>query len=73
MMNEVDFHSVLQELQKYLVTNIETSRGVVKIRESEQVPFGQRKPPDRIVEYDCHEIKVTISNTAPMEAQCPAV
>ena len=73
MMNEVDFPSILKELQKHLATNIETSRGVVKIRESEQVPFGQRKPPDRIVEYDCHDIKVTVSNIAPMEPQWPAV
>jgi len=65
--------ALFESLQKYLTTRIETSRGVVKIIEKEQVPLGMRKPPDRIVEYDCHDIEVTVSNTAPTEPEFPAV
>ncbi len=31
------------------------------------------KPPDRIVEYDCHDIEVTVSNIAPTEPNYPTV
>ncbi len=72
-MIETDFYSLLQGLQKYLSTKLEISRGVVKKRVRDTVGVGRRKEPDRIVEYDCHDIKVTVSNTAPTEPQWPAV
>jgi len=75
MPNKIDLSefALFESLKKYLTTSIETSRGVVKIIEKEQVPLGMRKPPDRIVECDCHDIRVTVSNTAPSEPEYPAV
>ena len=72
-MIETDFYPLLQGLQKYLSTKLKVSRGVVKKRVRDTVGVGRRKEPDRIVEYDCHDIKVTVSNTAPTEPQWPAV
>ena len=75
MSNTIDPNdfALYKNLQKYLNTRIETSRGIVNIREEERVPFGQRRKPARIVQYDCHDIKVTVSNTAPTEPRFPAV
>jgi hypothetical protein len=76
MSNKIDLNefTVFENLKKYLTTSVEVSRGIVNITEKEQpVSFPQRQPPDRIVQYDCHDIKVTISNTAPTEPDFPTV
>lgn len=62
-----------ESLQKYLTTRIETSRGVTNISEEERGPLRPRQSRYKIVQYDCHDIKVTVSNTAPTEPEFPAV
>lgn len=67
-MNETDFYPLLQSLQKYLLTSIEVSRGTKKITvPGNKSPYKYEQTPDRIVEYDCHDVEVLISNTAPIE------
>lgn len=65
--------ALFENLQKYLTTRIETSRGVTSIREEERGPLRPRQERYKIVQYDCHDIKVTVSNTAPTEPKFPAV
>jgi hypothetical protein len=72
-MDEIDAYNVFQGLNKYLEMRTETSRGVVTIKESTQVPLGQKKLPDKMVKYDCHDIQVTINNTFPVEHEWPTV
>ena len=65
--------ALFESLQKYLTTRIETSRGVTSIREEEKGPLRPRQERYKIVQYDCHDIKVTVSSTAPTEPEFPAV
>jgi len=65
--------ALFESLQKYLTTCIETSRGVTNIREEERGPLRPRQSRYKIVQYDCHDIKVTVSNTAPTEPEFPAI
>ncbi len=75
MSNEKDLSefSLFESLQQYLTTRIETSRGVTSIREEERGPLRPRQERYKIVQYDCHNIKVTVSSTAPTEPEFPAV
>lgn len=72
-LNEVNAYTLLQSLGNYLKTDIEVERGIIKRRVEENVPFGSRRQPAQIVEEECHNIKVTVSNTAPTEPNWPAV
>ena len=64
--------TMLEDLQKYLVTRIETSRGICKINVDERDSVRSRVT-HRVVEYDCHDIKITVNNTAPTVPKYPTV
>lgn len=72
-LNEVNAYTLLQSFGNYLKTDIEVERGIIKRRVQENVPFGTRRPPAQIVEEECHNIKVTVSNTAPTEPHWPTI
>lgn len=65
--------ALFESLQKYLTTRIETSRGVTNISEEERGPLRPRQSRYKTVQYDCYDIEVTVSNTAPTEPEFPAI
>ena len=69
----LDEYAFVQNLYKYLNTRIETSRGVVNVREERSGQLKPREERYRTVQYDCHDIRVTISNIAPTEPAYPLV
>lgn len=71
--NDLSEFALFESLQKYLTTSIETSRGVTSIEVEEKGPLLPRQKRYRMEQYDCHDIKVTVSNTAPTEPEFPAV
>lgn len=68
--NEFEF---IKNFHKYLTTKIETSRNVANIRVEKRDPGRPFRVEHSIVQYDCHDIRVTVSNTAPTEPKFPAV
>ena len=64
--------ALFENLQKYLTTRIETLRGFTNITVEERDPIRMRVQ-HKIVQYDCHDIKVTVSNIAPTQLELPKV
>ena len=65
-MNECDAFSLFQSLGNYLKTELDSSYGIVQ----KQVRRGARR---ETVETEGHIVKVTVSNTAPVEPKWPLV
>ena len=70
---ELDEYILFDNLNQYLETRIETSRSIVSIKKHREGPLLPRQERYRFVPYDCHEIKVIVSNVATTEPRCPAV
>lgn len=69
---ELSEFALFDNLQKYLTTHIEASRGVAEIKVEERDPVRIHVS-HRTVEYDCHDIRLIVSNNAPTEPEYPKV